>query len=46
MYFLLSHYELLTAIELLSPVNISQRDYINSSSVPRDRSEIEAALYK
>jgi len=46
MYFLSSHYELLTAIELLSPVRISQRDYINSSSVPRDRSEIEVTLYK
>jgi len=34
---------LLRAIELLSPVRISQRYYISSSSssVPRDRREIE-----
>jgi hypothetical protein len=46
MYFVSSPNKLLTAIELLSSVRISQRDYISSSSVPRDRSEIEVTSHK
>jgi len=49
MYFVSRHYELLTAIQLLSPLRVSQRDYISlvqQQPARSDRSEIEVALYK
>jgi hypothetical protein len=46
MYIVSSHIELLTAIELLSPLRILERDYISKGSVSRDRSDIEEISQK